>query len=96
VCAAGGLGNGDIYGPQQAAEAKAAGVSTIMVARGALIKPWVFTEIKENRDWDISATERFDLLKDFVNFGLMHWGSDDQVPHTPLSHTFRPSRSDSR
>jgi tRNA-dihydrouridine synthase 3 len=72
------IGNGDIYGPQQAAEAKAAGVSTIMIARGALIKPWIFTEIKENRDWDISATERFELLKDFVNLGLMHWGSDDQ------------------
>ena len=70
------IGNGDIFTVHDYNRAKEKNIETVMVARGALIKPWIFTEIKEQKDWDITSSERFEFLKDFTNYGLEHWGSD--------------------
>lgn len=72
------FGNGDIlsfhdYNSKRASHPNVAGV---MIGRGALYKPWIFTEIKEQRDWDISSSERFEILRRFVHYGFEHWGSD--------------------
>ncbi|XP_003461153.1 tRNA-dihydrouridine(47) synthase [NAD(P)(+)]-like isoform X2 [Cavia porcellus] len=72
------FGNGDILSYEDANRAKQTGVAGIMIARGALLKPWLFTEIKEQRHWDISSSERLDILRDFTHYGLEHWGSDTQ------------------
>jgi len=70
------IANGDIYNYQQAEMLLESNISGLMIGRGALIKPWIFTEIKEKRNWDISSTERFEILKQYANIGLEHWGSD--------------------
>lgn len=58
------FGNGDCYSAQSYWEEKeASGVDGVMVARGALIKPWIFTEIAERREWDITATERLEGIR---------------------------------
>lgn len=49
-----------------------------MIGRGALIKPWIFKEIHEQRHLDPSSHERFEMLRSFTNYGLEHWGSDTQ------------------
>ncbi|KAL3914090.1 MAG: hypothetical protein SGPRY_007744 [Prymnesium sp.] len=60
--------NGDVFSYEDVEPSSHAGkVGSFMVAR----------EIKEQRHWDISASERLDMLKTFVRHGLEHWGTDD-------------------
>ncbi|KAL8720803.1 MAG: hypothetical protein Q9225_002398 [Loekoesia sp. 1 TL-2023] len=72
------IGNGDCYShvdyQQHLEEAK---VDSVMVARGALIKPWIYEEIEKGQYLDKSATERLALVEQFVRYGLECWGSDE-------------------
>ncbi|KAK4477193.1 hypothetical protein RD792_016406 [Penstemon davidsonii] len=78
------LGNGDVFSylDWNIHKSDCPELSTCMIARGALVKPWIFTEIKEQRHWDISSGERLNILKDYVRFGLEHWGSDSKGVET--------------
>ncbi|OLY77976.1 tRNA-dihydrouridine(47) synthase [NAD(P)(+)]-like [Smittium mucronatum] len=78
------FGNGDVFSWEDYWEKmEETKVDGIMIGRGALIKPWIFEEIKERKVWDITSNERLELLKKFCNYGLEHWGSDDiGVNHT--------------
>ena len=48
-----------------------------MVARGALIKPWIFEEIEKQQYLDKTATERLAYIERFARYGLEVWGADE-------------------
>lgn len=71
------IGNGDVLSWEDYVRSKELSkADTIMIARGALVKPWIFTEIKERRHYDISSSERFDMLKRYTTYALEHFGTD--------------------
>ncbi len=73
------VGNGDILTHFEARDRMArASVSSVMLARGALIKPWLFREIREGRSLLLSAEERLGVLWRFVELLRDHFGSDDR------------------
>ncbi|KAL9115937.1 MAG: hypothetical protein Q9227_000305 [Pyrenula ochraceoflavens] len=72
------LGNGDCYSHiDYQTHLAHSGVDTVMVGRGALMKPWLFEEISTNQYLDKSASERLGYVEKFVRYGLEAWGSDE-------------------
>lgn len=72
------VGNGDCFTHEQWYDAvNTEGIDSVMVARGALIKPWIFEEIEAQQYIDKLATERLEHLRTFANFAVEHWGSDE-------------------
>ncbi|XDG08530.1 hypothetical protein ABKA04_008145 [Annulohypoxylon sp. FPYF3050] len=72
------IGNGDCYSHVDYFDhIDNAGVDTVMIARGAMVKPWLFEEIEKGQYLDKSATERLTYIEKFVRYGLEAWGSDE-------------------
>ena len=73
------IGNGDILTHYEARDRMSRhGVRSAMLARGALIKPWLFREIREGRSWLPSPEERFSVLWRFVELLREHFGVDER------------------
>jgi tRNA-dihydrouridine synthase 3 len=73
------VGNGDILTSYEARERRArTGVRSVMLGRGALIKPWLFREIKDGRTWLPTPQERFAVLWRFVELMREHFGADER------------------
>lgn len=72
------VGNGDVYTHEDWYNAvNIPEIDSVMVARGALIKPWIFEEVDAQQYLDKSSTERLEMIGKFANFAIEHWGSDE-------------------
>jgi tRNA-dihydrouridine synthase 3 len=49
-----------------------------MVGRGALIKPWIFQEVKEGRELSLDATDRLEIYCRLVSYMKEHFGDDEK------------------
>jgi tRNA-dihydrouridine synthase 3 len=72
------LGNGDCYSHVDYFDhVDNAKVDSVMIGRGAIIKPWIFEEIEKGQYLDQSASERLAYVEKFVRYGMEAWGSDE-------------------
>ena len=73
------IGNGDILTPYEARERRRqSGVRSVMLGRGALIKPWLFREIREDREWLPTPEERLGVLHRLATLMREHFGEDER------------------
>jgi tRNA-dihydrouridine synthase 3 len=73
------IGNGDILTHYEARERmRRSGVRSVMLGRGALIKPWLFSEIREGRDILKTPEERIALLFRFATLLREHFRDDER------------------
>ncbi|KAL2165294.1 hypothetical protein VTH06DRAFT_591 [Thermothelomyces fergusii] len=72
------LGNGDCYSHVEYFEhIDKAKVDSVMIGRGAIVKPWIFEEIEKGQYLDKSSSERLTYIEKFARYGMEAWGSDE-------------------
>jgi tRNA-dihydrouridine synthase 3 len=73
------IGNGDILTAYEARERRTrTGVRSVMLGRGALIKPWLFREIRDDREWLPTPDERLGVLYRLAALLREHFGEDER------------------
>jgi tRNA-dihydrouridine synthase 3 len=71
------IGNGDLLHAHDIRHRLAgSGCAAVMVARGALIKPWIFGERAQDAV-DPSAEDRLAIYRRYADLALDHWGRDE-------------------
>jgi tRNA-dihydrouridine synthase 3 len=98
------VGNGDILTHFEARDRRErSGVSSLMLARGALISPWLFREIREDRSWLPTAEERVGVLFRLLELQRDHFGVHEKgvirtrrfmAWHMSFFHRYRPYPED--
>ncbi len=75
------IGNGDIT---DIASAKYmfeyTGVDGIMIARGAMGKPWIFDEVVKDKEYHISNKERLEIMIEHIDKAVEYYGEKRAVP----------------
>lgn len=73
------IGNGDLLTWYEARDRwQKSGVASVMIGRGALIKPWIFREITEQKAWEPTAKERLGIYMDFTRKLKEHFREDEK------------------
>lgn len=73
------VGNGDLLWPHEIEAARRrSGCAGVMVARGALIKPFLFREASEGAR-RLDSEERLDIYRRYLALAREHWGEDEHA-----------------
>jgi tRNA-dihydrouridine synthase 3 len=73
------VGNGDVLTAYEARRRLASpGLLAVMVGRGALIKPWLFQEVREGRELSPSAAERVGVYRQLAAHMKEHFRDDER------------------
>ncbi len=94
------LGNGDILLPGDRARRLAeTNVSGVVIARGALIKPWIFRELRSGEVWHPTVPERWGVMRRWFEMAAEYFGDDEKglgrverfcLWHLGFWHRYRP------
>jgi tRNA-dihydrouridine synthase 3 len=71
------IGNGDILTHFEAQRfSEQSGCASVMIGRGALIKPWIFQEIEQGKGWEPTALERIGIYHRLAMYMKEHFRDD--------------------